>query len=427
MRVCMTYGSPSDYNGEEGCREYRLDVFDTIPDTDEETVLTLCGKDISLIPNGFAGLVDVGEKDVPSTFRKIVSYHDFRRTPSAEEIVSILESNTAEITKGAFSVNSFKDLISILDASKSLNRRHVLLGMGETGTVTRLRQNLLRNEFTFGYIGCPTAPGQLSADDMEALGDNCSIVGVTGHPLAHSLSPIMQNAALMTAGINGVYLKFPSETVDDLGDAMRGYDILGMNVTIPHKSSVMDEVDTISDTADAIGAVNTVINRNGTLIGDNTDSKGIEFAFRNMEIDAGTKVLVMGSGGAARAAVHAMTQMGCEITVTGRNTSTVRSIAEDFSVTGTNVADTSDFEVIMNCTPIGMEGEGEYPAKLSLKEGHIVFDAVYNRITPLMDLAQRSGCKIADGKDMLIGQGAESFRLWFGKDADTDAMRRALI
>ena len=426
MRVCATYRSSKDDDGREGCREYRLDAFDTLPPTDEETIITLCGKDISKIPEGFDGLVDVGDEDITCGFRKIVSHHDFERTPPANDIASILNSNSAEITKGAFTVHSFSDLMSILNASKMIDRKHVLLGMGEIGTVTRLRQSILGNEFTFGYVGEPTAPGQLSADDMETLGDDCEIVGITGHPLAHSLSPIMQNSAIMSAGINAVYLKFPSESTRHIGDAMRGYDIRGMNVTIPHKSNVIEEMDSLSKTAESIGAINTIINRNGKLVGDNTDSKGIQFAFRDNVPDSGSKALIMGSGGAARATVHAMLEMGCEVTVSGRNHKTVDSIVEDFSVIGTSKVDASEFDVVINCTPIGMESGGEYPAELTLNKGQIVFDAVYNRITPLVDLAHKSGCTVLDGKDMLIGQGAESFRLWFGKEADTNAMRRAL-
>lgn len=426
MRVCATYRSSKDDDGRGGCREYRLDAFNTIPETDDETVITLCGKDVSLIPEGFTGLVDVGDYDIPCGFRKIVSHHDFERTPSSKEIVSILDSNKAEVTKGAFAVNSFVDLISILDASKALNRKHVLLGMGETGTVTRLRQRILGNEFTFGYVGEPTAPGQLSADDMEALGDDCSIVGITGNPLGHTRSPAMQNAAIMTAGLNAIYLKFPSPTVDGLREAMIGYDIRGMNVTIPHKSAVMEQMDSLSETAESIGAVNTVINDNGRLIGDNTDSKGVRYAFRYNSPDSGSKALIMGSGGAARAATHAMLEMGCEVTVSGRNMETVSSIVKDFSVTGVPKANAADHDIIINCTPIGMESAGTYPAELSLRRDHVVFDAVYNKVTPLVDLAQRTGCTVLSGMDMLIGQGAESFRLWFGTEASTDAMRKAL-
>lgn len=426
MRVCATYRSSKDDDGREGCREYRLDAFEILPPVDDEVVITLCGKDVSLVPNGFKGLVDVGDDDIPCEFRKIVSHHDFDRTPCSEEIVSILDSNTAEVTKGAFTVHSFSDLKAILDASKALRRRHVLLGMGETGTVTRLRQAILGNEFTFGYVGEPTAPGQLSADDMEALGDDCKIVGITGFPLAHTLSPAMQNSAIMSAGINATYLKFPSESISCIGDVMIGYDVRGMNVTIPHKSSVIEEMDSLSKTADTIGAVNTIINRNGTLIGDNTDSKGVQFAFRDHVPDKGSKALIMGSGGAARATVHAMLEMGCEVTVSGRNQTTVNGIVKDFSITGTSKAESKGFDIVINCTPIGMESGGEYPAELVLNEKQIVFDAVYNRVTPLVELAHREGCTVLDGKDMLIGQGAESFRLWFGIDADTESMRRAL-
>ena len=207
---------------------------------------------------------------------------------------------------------------------------------------------------------------------------------------------------------------------------MIGYDIRGMNVTIPHKSAVMEQMDSLSETAESIGAVNTVINDNGRLTGDNTDSKGVRYAFRYNSPDSGSKALIMGSGGAARAATHAMLEMGCEVTVSGRNMETVSSIVKDFSVTGVPKANATDHDIIINCTPIGMESTGTYPAELSLRKDHVVFDAVYNKETPLVDLAQRTGCTVLSGMDMLIGQGAESFRLWFGTEASTDAMRRAL-
>jgi shikimate 5-dehydrogenase len=121
-----------------------------------------------------------------------------------------------------------------------------------------------------------------------------------------------------------------------------------------------------------------------------------------------------------------MLEMDCEVTVSGRNRNTVDGIAKDFSVTGVTWTDTKGFDIIINCTPIGMEAGGKYPAEITLENGQTIFDAVYNRITPLVDMAHKKGCTILDGKDMLIGQGAESFRLWFGIDADTESMRRAL-
>ncbi|MBR1452226.1 MAG: shikimate dehydrogenase, partial [Candidatus Methanomethylophilaceae archaeon] len=134
----------------------------------------------------------------------------------------------------------------------------------------------LGNEFTFGFDGVSTAPGQLSADRMEQLGDDCTLIGITGHPLSHSRSPAMQDAAMRAAGINGKYLIFDSPDLDHMEDVVRGYDIRGMNVTIPYKQSIMEHLDSVSKASSSIGAVNTVINDDGKLIGDNTDIIGIE-------------------------------------------------------------------------------------------------------------------------------------------------------
>lgn len=425
MKVCTTYGSDIPLRKVAEMHEIRLDVFDRIPDgVGSESLITLCGKDISVVPDDFKGLVDVADRDVTTAHRKIRSIHDFERTPSADEIVGMLSKGDQEISKGAFVASSFKDLASILEASKKLTRPHVLLGMGQIGEVTRIRQRILGNEFTFGYEGVSTASGQLSADRMEELGDDCSLVGIVGHPLSHTSSPKMQDAAMRSAGINGKYLVFDSPDLECMEDVIRGYDIRGMNVTIPYKQEVIQHLDGVSPTAEKVGAVNTIINENGELKGDNTDVIGIEYALLDVPL-RGRKALIMGSGGAARAAAFALDSLGCVISVSGRNASTVREICDSFSA-DSHEGSVEGFDLIVNCTPIGLV-EGKYPSDISLlSKEQTVFDMVYGRTTPLLSLAGSKGCRIVDGKEMLVGQGAASFKLWFGKEPDCDIMRGAL-
>ncbi len=425
MRVCTTYGSAIPLREGSEMHEIRLDVFDEIPEgLDDRSLVTLCGKDISVVPDWFGGLVDVGDSFVTTKHRKIRSIHDFERTPSKEEIVRMLSEGDQEISKGAFIASSFTDLASILDASMELDRKHVLLGMGKIGEVTRIRQRILRNEFSFGYHGESTAPGQLSADEMEKLGDDCVITGITGHPLSHTKSPAMQSAAMESAGINGRYLTFDSPDLDRIEDVIRGYDIRGINVTIPYKQDVMSHLDGISEAASQVGAVNTIVNDEGTLTGHNTDVVGIGYALRDTDTK-GARALILGSGGAARAAAFELNALGCDVSIAGRNKATVADLCRDFGIE-THSGNTADAEIIVNCTPIGLV-EGTYPADIDgLHKGQTVFDMVYGRETPILKAAKDKGCRTMDGSDMLVGQGAESFRLWFGKEPDMDEMRGAL-
>ena len=412
MKVCTTYGSAVPLKRDAEMHEIRLDVFDRIPEGDDrDFLLTLCGNDISSVPDGFRGLVDVGDRDIETGYRKIRSIHDFDRTPSADEIVSMLSEGDQEISKGAFKASSLKDLCSILEASKRLDRKHVLLGMGQIGEVTRIRQKILGNEFTFGFEGVSTAPGQLSADRMNELGDDCQLVGITGHPLSHTKSPAMQDAAMRSAGINGKYLVFDSPDLMGLEEVIRGYDIRGLNVTIPYKQEVMQHLDSISGPAEKVGAVNTIINDNGRLIGDNTDVIGIEYALLDVPL-RDRKALIMGSGGAARAAAYALDSLGCRLSVSGRNKETVASVCDEFGCEP-HTGDVKGFDIIVNCTPIGLV-EGDYPSDISaLTKEQTVFDMVYGRETGLTSKAKAAGCRLVDGKEMLVGQGAASFRMWF--------------
>ena len=427
MRVCSTYGKAAPLSRDHPMNEIRLDVFESIPDgTDEDTLITLAGENISKVPSDFPGLVDVGEAMPGPGFRTIRSFHDFQSTPSAEGIVKLLSDGEQEISKGAFAASSFTDLHSIFEASRRIGRKHVILGMGDTGVVTRIRQRILGNEFTFGYVGVPTAPGQLSADALEGLGDDCRIVGITGDPVTHSKSPQMQNAAMAAAGINGIYLRFGSPDLAHMRDVILEYDISGMNVTIPHKQEAMHQMDSVSKTAETVGAMNTIVNKDGWLVGENTDVDGITSAFSDLDI-GGKSVLIMGSGGAARAAAFAFTEMECETYVIGRNAVTVDSICRDLGTEKASDPSALRYDVIVNCTPIGMYTEGRYPADVSsLRKDQIVFDMVYGTSTPLLTAAARAGCLSFDGSDMLVGQGAASFRHWFGTEPDRRVMKEAL-
>ena len=238
MRTCASISSADDlaYVDKADMVEVRLDLIESIPAVkNKDMLVTFRGPvDLSLLPDNYNGIIDIGEEDRPDTHLSVIaSYHDYECTPDAERIRSILTAQDSDISKAAFMVNSFRDLVSIADASRNFQKRHVVLGMGELGTVTRIRQKLLGNEFTFGYVGTPTAPGQLSVDQMVSLGDDCMILGIVGNPISHSKSPAMHNAALRSSGINGIYLPFGADNLDLVEEAIRCYDIRGVNVTIP--------------------------------------------------------------------------------------------------------------------------------------------------------------------------------------------------
>lgn len=435
MKVCASLSGMSDLDLADGADmvEIRLDLLGEVPDIKGKGLLvTYRGPiDLDVLPEGFSGTIDIGEEPRPDTDLDVVaSHHNYETTPDAERIRSILRGMDCDICKGAFTVNRFTDLVSILDAAESIGKRHVILGMGALGTITRIRQTILGNEFSFGYVGEPTAPGQLSVEEMSALGDDCMIMGILGNPLTKSRSPRMQNAALKASDINGIYLPFEASDLDQVEEVIRGYDIRGVNITTPYKQDIMDHIDVVDRSASTIGAVNTVVNNRGRLEGYNTDVVGIDTALSKARFEAEDKrILIMGSGGAAKACIHYMMENNCDVTVTGRNRETGEEVAKEHGATyraPTSVS-VKMYDLVVNCTPVGMYSEGPYPINISALTRHqAVFDMVYGSETPLVREALSKGCTVAYGADMLAGQGAASFGLWTGINDTFDVMRREL-
>ena len=430
MRICATYGAVPEKPVPAEMQEVRMDVFPSVPDwADGNTIVTAAGKDHIQVPPGFEGLIDVGDRDTCVPCRKIRSFHHFEGVPPFPFLMMEMTSGDQWLSKCACKVNSLRDLHTLYKVAKSTERRHVVLGMGELGMVSRIRQDVLGNMFTFAYSGQSTAPGQLSVEEMESLGEDPQIVGILGHPLSHSKSPAMQNAAMKKAGIKGRYLVFDSPDLTNLGDVIREYRIRGMNVTIPYKQDVAPMMDSLEGPAETIGAVNTIINDNGKLIGTNTDVAGIIHSFKKTgkELSKHSRVLVHGTGGAARAAVYAAMSQGCEVTVIGRTPEHVSSLCEEAGCEAFTGGSVSGFDAVINCTPIGMKEDSEYLFDINDIRGSMtILDMVYNRKTALVRAAEARGSRIAKGSDMLVRQGAESFRLWFGKDPDIRVMEDSL-
>lgn len=277
------------------------------------------------------------------------------------------------------------------------------------------------------------------------------ILGIFGHPITHSLSPKMQNAALKAAGLERefIYLAF-NIVPNDLEKALEALKVLGakgVNVTIPHKEAVIPYLDELDAHAEAVQAVNVIVHDQGKLIGYNTDGVGF---IRSLKEDAGIgpkgkKILVLGAGGAAKAVSIALASAGAgKIAIVNRTMERALSLAEKLSVWGEKPL-TYDFsdkyldnlkeeiiksEIIVNTTSVGL-----YPPELSLltdfqeliHPGQLVADIIYNpKETLLLKQAKRKGCKILSGSGMLVYQGAEAFRLWTGLDAPVKIMRKVL-
>ncbi len=264
-------------------------------------------------------------------------------------------------------------------------------------------------------------------------------LGLIGYPLSHSLSPRLHTAALAAACLEGEYHLYPiapedGEGLANLTDRMRQGEIQGLNVTIPHKQTVMACLDDLSPSARAIGAVNTIVMKDGRLIGENTDAPGF-LADLHRAVPKGFKnknAIVMGAGGAARALVHALLSEGWMITLAvrqadipqaaqliaalrGRTDNSVRSVLLDVDNLKPCLENT---DLIVNATPLGMfpEVSGDpWPDGLSFPPNVVVYDLVYNpRETALLRQAREEGKTAVSGMGMLIEQAALSFEAWTG-------------
>lgn len=266
------------------------------------------------------------------------------------------------------------------------------------------------------------------------------LLGVIGHPIAHSLSPVMHNAALAQLGLDYVYLPLPV-LPDRLREAIGGFaaiDLQGFSVTIPHKQNIMPLLQEISPTAKAIGAVNTVVRTNSGWFGTNTDAIGFLAPLRELN-RSWQRAVILGNGGAARAVVAGCQELGCtEIHVVGRD----RAKLETFRTSWTGdlpltVHSWSDLaallpsaDLLVNTTPIGMHPDTDrspLEALDRLSATAIVYDLIYTpRPTKLLQQAQARGLRAIDGLEMLVQQGAAALELWLKQPVPVEVMRQAL-
>lgn len=257
-------------------------------------------------------------------------------------------------------------------------------------------------------------------------------LGVCGWPVAHSLSPPMQQAALDAAGLGDwryVRLPLPPERFAETVRALPARGFRGVNVTIPHKLAALEIADGASDAARAIGAANTLtFESDGAIYADNTDAPGLLEAIG--EPVAGRSALVLGAGGAARAAVHALVGAGARVTVWNRTAERARSLAGDLGATSVSRPMQADF--LVNATSVGLHDPAATFKALPLTAdevgaGTCVIDMVYRpEGTALLHAAEAWGARTVDGTEVLIAQGAASFERWTGRTAPRSAMRRAV-
>ncbi len=263
-----------------------------------------------------------------------------------------------------------------------------------------------------------------------------NFVGILGWPLHHTLSPVIHNAAFRRLDLDWTYLSFPVEP-GSLGDAVAGLRALsarGANVTMPHKEAVVQLLDEIGGDAAMTGAVNTIENVGGRLIGHNTDVDGFrQFLDGDAGVQVGERpVCVLGSGGAARAVVAALESLGASVTVVARDLDRAESVAA--LAKGASIASWEEREkvvaassVVVNSTPLGMNGEEVVPAD-SLHDRQVVVDLIYQPArTPLLEAARDAGADAWGGLGMLVHQAAASFRIWTGQEPPLEVMSAAAL
>jgi len=317
--------------------------------------------------------------------------------------------------------------------------------MGEEGLVSRVLGPRAGAVFTFASFSdgpetdarLATAPGQASLRTLrdlyrvEQLDYATRIFGVAGNPIAHSLSPLMQNTAFRREGVNAVLLPLKTGELADLLKLARELPLAGVAVTMPLKQEVLPHLANSDPLTARIGACNTLrTGADGKLYGFNTDVAGVVRPLEKRLKLKGARIAVLGAGGAARAAVFGLVDQGAEVFIVNRTHQNAVKLAQESKATALSREQFARgrFDVLINSTPCGMEGSKKaLPIEGNELNAGLVFDMVYNPLeTPLLRLAKEHGIPVVTGLEMFVQQGARQFEIWTGKPAPQAEMLRVV-
>ncbi len=398
----------------------------------------------------------------------IVSVHDLERTP--DDLPGLhrrIAATGADVVKIATTARDISDNLRLFDLLDAVAEPTIALAMGERGVISRILSRKFGGWLTFASLerGKESAEGQITIEELlglyrfRAVRHDTELFGVVANPVGHSMSPLIHNAAFAHLGMNRLYLPF---LVDDVTDFLRHFRglVKGFSVTLPHKERALESADEIDPLTNRIGALNTLVVKDGRLLGTNTD---LPAALGAMEQALGTgpapssrtegmiprpsryhaaearegavsrlrgkRVAVIGARGTARAIVVGLVDAGAEVKVYNRTVERAKALAEEFGCAWAGldaVGEVKSADVLVNTTPVGMfpnVDASPVPTDV-LRKGMLVFDAVYNPLeTKLLRDARERGCITVSGLEMFVLQAARQFELFTGVPAPVDVMR----
>lgn len=382
--------------------------------------------------------------------KRIVSYHNFRKTPEdLREIHERMSKLDPDIVKLATMANDPHDNLRMLEVMQESAVPTVGMCMGDIGTPSRILSAKFGAPYTYAtfHHERALAPGQLSFKQMNdiyrfnQINDQTDVYGVIADPIGHSLSPHVHNAAFQTRGINAVYCPFrvPADSLERFMQDATRLGIRGLSVTIPHKEMIAKSLTKVDPAVKSIAAVNTVVFDGSEVVGYNTDYNAamdcLEHALgaigANPSPLKNKRVLVLGSGGVARPIVYGLRNRGALVTIAARTLSRGEKLAKTFDCKAIDWESRQRAlcDIMVNCTPMGMHPNvDESPVSKSfLKPSILVFDTVYNpETTLLIKEARGRNCQVITGVEMFIRQAMLQFYLFTHQEADADQMREVL-
>ena len=370
--------------------------------------------------------------------RQIASAHFFQRTPkNLRRVAADLARAQPAVIKIAAQCDSLAASMNVLRLARG-RKQVIVIPMGEVARPARVLALRDGSALAYAPVENATAPGQVTLDAMkhlyraDALKRKTRLYGVIGDPIGHSLSPVLQNTGFQARKMDAVFLPFLVRDLRDFLGAIKPLGIAGFSVTIPHKQTILRHLDDCDPMAAAIGAVNTVVVRGGgKLYGYNTDYVGVLRALERRIPLRGSRALIFGAGGAARAVAFALAESGASVCICARRLAQAKALAR--AVEGEAVERPrlrrEFFDAIINATPVGMYPHAaRSPLNASELNCRLVFDLIYRpRTTKLLQLAARRGIETVSGVEMFVAQGTAQWEIWTGERAPEAAMRRVVL